>query len=87
MALSLSGERSIAAATPVRPFRAIAAWIARALAARNRRIALERLLDLDASRLLDLGITRADIVDAMARRNGQTSGMILNAARARAARR
>ena len=84
MALSLPGERSLAAATPANPFAAFARWIAKARAARSRRAALTALLELDHARLNDLGISRDDINAALAS-NGQ-AGPMLNAARARNAR-
>ena len=84
MALSLPGERSLAAATPANPFAAFARWIAKARAARHRRAALTALLELDHARLNDLGISRYDITAALAS-NGQ-AGPMLNAARARNAR-
>ncbi|WP_156460273.1 hypothetical protein [Devosia sp. Root635] len=84
MALSLPGERSLAAATPANPFVALARWIARAQAARTRRVALSALLELDHNRLSDLGISRDDVVAALAC-NSQ-AGSMLNAARARSAR-
>jgi uncharacterized protein YjiS (DUF1127 family) len=83
MALSLPGERSPAAATPIHPFASFARWIAKAFAARNRRKALQDLLELDAERLQDLGISRADVVAAM---SAHSAGQVLNAARARSAR-
>lgn len=83
MALSLPGERSVAAATPVNPFAAIARWIAKANAARTRRVALKAMLDLDSSRLTDLGISRDDVLVAL--RDG-SSGRALNAARSRNSR-
>ncbi|KFC67302.1 hypothetical protein FF80_02223 [Devosia sp. LC5] len=86
MALSLSGERSVAAATPFRPFAAFMRWIAKAQAARTRRTALASLLELDHARLNDLGITRQDVVDAMHKR-GPAAGLALNTARASNARR
>lgn len=86
MALSLFGERSLSAAAPVNPLYALAMWIGRVRTARARRVALERLLELDHCRLSDLGISRADIMDALAARSGLTPGMVLNAARARASR-
>ncbi|KKB08765.1 DUF1127 domain-containing protein [Devosia chinhatensis] len=86
MALSLPGERSVAAGSQVRPVRGIFAWIAKAKAKRARRTALRSLLELDHARLKDLGISHADIAEAMAARNGRTPGMVLNAARARSAR-
>ena len=86
MALSLPGERSVAAGSHVNPIRALVTWFARATAIRRRRTALKSLLDLDAARLRDLGITEQDIAEAMVARNGRTPGMVLNAARARNAR-
>ena len=84
MALSLPGERSLAAATPANPFAAFARWIAKAKAARTRRVALSALLELDHVRLSDLGISRNDIAAALAAKT--QAGPILNAARARNAR-
>ena len=84
MALSLPGERSLAAATPANPFAAFARWIAKAQAARTRRVALSALLELDHARLDDLGISRHDINVALASRG--KAGPVLNAARARNAR-
>ena len=84
MALSLPGERSLAAATPANPFAAFARWIAKAQAARTRRVALSGLLELDHSRLSDLGISRDDVAAALASRTH--AAPILNAARARNAR-
>ena len=67
MALSLSSERSLAAASPAHPFAALARWIAQAKAARTRRVALQALLELDHARLYDLGISRQDIRTALER--------------------
>jgi uncharacterized protein YjiS (DUF1127 family) len=86
MALSLPGERSVAAGSHVNPIRALVTWFARATTNRRRRTPLESLLDLDAALLHDLGITAQDVAEAMAARNGRTPGMVLNAARARNAR-
>ncbi|KKB84105.1 hypothetical protein VW29_12045 [Devosia limi DSM 17137] len=85
MALSLYGERSVAAATPASPLSALVRWMAKARAERARRVALTALLDLDHDRLDDLGISRSDIVEAMQTR-GRSAGSMLNAARARRAR-
>lgn len=85
MALSLSSERSVSAASPTSPFTAIARWIARAQAARTRRVTLMALLDLDQSRLTDLGVSRDDVLSAVYRNDTAAQG--LNAARARNARR
>ena len=84
MALSLPGERSLAAASSARPFAAFTRWIAKAQAARTRRIALSALLELDHARLSDLGISRDDITVALA--TPTQGGSVLNAARARNAR-
>jgi Domain of unknown function (DUF1127). len=86
MALSLPGERSVAAGSHVHPVRALVTWFARVKAARARRVALQGLLELDHARLKDLGINRGDVHDAMVARNGRTPGMVLTAARARSAR-
>ncbi|MGV8832393.1 MAG: DUF1127 domain-containing protein [Devosia sp.] len=85
MAISLSGERSLAAA-PTNPVAALARWIAKAKTARTRRNALTALLQLDDTRLADLGISRADIAMAMATANQDGREHVLNAARARNAR-
>ena len=84
MALSLSGERSLAAASSANPFAAITRWIVKAQAARTRRVALSALLELDHVRLDDLGISRDDVAAALAA--NARSGSMLNAARARNAR-
>jgi len=86
MALSLPGERSVAAAPPKNPVRALFAWIAKFKADRARRTALTSLLELDSERLRDLGISRADIHEAIKARNGRHSGMVLHDARARQSR-
>ena len=85
MALSLYGERSVAAATPASPLSALVRWMMKARAERARRVALASLLELDHDRLDDLGISRSDIVEAM-QTKGHSAGSILNAARARQAR-
>jgi len=64
MALVLSGERPAAAAT-INPVTLLVTWFAKARAGRLQRLALENLLELDAHRLDDLGINRADLFDAM----------------------
>jgi uncharacterized protein YjiS (DUF1127 family) len=86
MALSLPGERSVAAASPANFARPVVAWFTGFKAARTRRLALQGLLEMDAARLHDLGISHGDIADALSARNGRTPGMVLNAARARSAR-
>lgn len=87
MALSLAGERSISAATPLSPLRAVFAWFAAARRNRARRNALQGLLELDSARLNDLGINRSDIHDAMAASQARASVKILDDARALSARR
>lgn len=84
MALSLFGERSVAAATPQNPIAVLGRWIAGVRASRARRHALNSLLELDDARLRDLGISRSDITDALRQRRG--FGLVLSAARARNAR-
>ncbi len=86
MALSLPGERSLAADSHARPFGALFAWFTQLKRNRARRVVLQDLLELDAYRLRDLGISQSDIADAMTARNGRTPGMILNSARSRNAR-
>lgn len=85
MAISHSGERSLLAASSS-PLAALARWIAKANAARTRQKALTNLLALDASRLDDLGVTRADITAALASPRHAGIEHVLNAARARNAR-
>ena len=65
MALVLSGERLGAAAASTSPLKAIVVWFAKFSAARSQRQALDSLLDLDGSRLDDLGISRGDLFDAL----------------------
>lgn len=86
MAFSLHGERSIAAASPASPIRAFFAYLAKINANRTRRNALKTMLELDAARLRDLGVSANDIHEAMRADQGRTSGMVLSAARARSAR-
>ncbi len=83
MALSLPGERSVAAASPVNPIAALVRWIVKARAARTRRVALTGLLELEHHRLADLGISRQDVLDALARKD---TGRSLGSVRARNAR-
>jgi uncharacterized protein YjiS (DUF1127 family) len=65
MALVLSGERPLAAATSLNLVRFVAVLFAKARAERAQRIALQTLLDLEPHRLDDLGISRGDLFDAM----------------------
>ena len=86
MALSLPGERSVAAGSHVNPIRALFVWFTQAKANRTRRMGLRSLADLDIAQLRDLGITSQDVAEAMAARGSRTAGMVLHAARARNAR-
>ncbi|SFV36344.1 protein of unknown function [Devosia crocina] len=86
MALSLPGERSLAAATPSTPLHSLFAFWAKVKANRARRIALKRLLELEPERLNDLGISRSDIYAAMEARSGRQAAMVLTSARARSAK-
>lgn len=85
MALSLPGERSVAAGSHVTPLGAFFAWFAQVKTQRARRTAVRGLLELDHARLKDLGISQADVAEALNARNGRSPGMVLNAARARSA--
>ncbi len=84
MAYLLTGGRSArAAAHPfVTNFRH---WLAAARTRRARRSALQNLLELDAALLDDLGISRADVFDAM-RHPPRSAGEALAACRALRAR-
>ncbi len=84
MAFSLTGERPIAAVAPANPLAVLLRWISRAQAARARRVALSALLELDRDGLDDLGISRGDVISAMAAPN--QAGRLLHAARAIRAR-
>lgn len=61
----LSGERPSTAAASPNPLSALVNWFAKARAARNRRLAFEALLDYDHARLVDLGINRQDLFEAL----------------------
>ena len=82
MAYSLGSERPLIAASILNPIRALAGWLAQARAARARRVALMRLLELDPRVLRDLGIERADIFDAISD-TSSTAGRLIEARRAR----
>jgi uncharacterized protein YjiS (DUF1127 family) len=47
---------------------AIAAWFAARRAAHDRRLTLRSLLEMDACRLDDLGITPQDVLEALGRK-------------------
>ncbi|HEV7276919.1 MAG TPA: hypothetical protein VGN80_11580 [Devosiaceae bacterium] len=82
MAYLLSSERPTAAARPVHPLRALFRWLGELRAERARRLALLSLLELDNSRLDDLGIDRQDLFDALHDRSRNT-GEKLSQRRAR----
>jgi uncharacterized protein YjiS (DUF1127 family) len=70
MAYLLSGERSSTALAParLRPLVWLSIPLQRFMAARRRReqrIALATLLELEDTRLEDLGITRFDVIEAV----------------------
>lgn len=77
-------QRAHVAADRANLFVAFALWIAKAQTARSRRATLVSLLDLDYARLDDLGISRDDLIKAMAA--DAQGGPILHAARARSSR-
>ena len=86
MAYLLSSERPAAAAMPLRQTNLLTRWFAAFRAARTRKLALSSLLDMDESRLRDLGINRQDVLEAAT--NSRVSlGQVLSRARARNARR
>lgn len=70
--------RSLPVADRANLFVAFVLWIAKAQTARSRRATLVSLLELDYDRLEDLGISRDDLIKAMAA-NAQ-AGSILHAA-------
>jgi uncharacterized protein YjiS (DUF1127 family) len=82
MAYLLSSERPAAAAVPVNPLRALFRWLGEQRVERARRSALRSLLDLDNSRLDDLGISRHDLFEALHDRS-QPLGEKLSRSRAR----
>jgi len=81
MAYLLSGERSNTAAASTTPFKAVANWLRAGAKTRVQRNATRALLQMDEDRLLDLGLTRQDIVDAL---HGGPSLSARRAERARA---
>lgn len=82
MAYLLSSEQPAAAAVPVNPLRALFRWLGELRAERARRTALRSLLDLDNSRLDDLGIDRHDLFEALHDRS-KHAGERLSRSRAR----
>lgn len=65
MALSLAGERPTLASVMINPVPALAELAARALKAHKRRHELMALLQMDESRLDDMGISRRDVLVAL----------------------
>jgi uncharacterized protein YjiS (DUF1127 family) len=85
MAFALLGERPVSLAAPVGPLASFVRWLRRSQAAHARRNTLAHLLEMDACRLDDLGISRADILDAL-NQPDRCAGDMLSARRARRAR-
>ncbi|UJQ95858.1 DUF1127 domain-containing protein [Mariluticola halotolerans] len=81
MAYLLASERSTIAAAPFTPFHAVVTWLRTDAELRARRKAMKALLQMDEDRLLDLGLTRQDIVDSL---HGGPSLSARRAERARA---
>jgi uncharacterized protein YjiS (DUF1127 family) len=65
MAYSLFGERPAVVASPIALFGVLARAMARKAKARRNRVALAALLEFDEHRLWDLGISRADLGNAL----------------------
>lgn len=86
MAYLLSGERPSAAAVPANPLRALFRWLGDLHAARARRLALLSLLELENSRLNDLGVDRHDLFEALHDRS-RNPGLELSRRRARSSSR
>ena len=82
MAYLLSSERPTAAAVRLHPLRALFRWLAEIRAARARRMSLLSLLELDNSRLEDLGVDRHDLFEALHDKT-RNPGMALSRQRAR----
>ena len=84
MAYLLSSERPAAAAVSVNPLRTLFRWLGELRAEQARRTALRSLLDLDNSRLDDLGVDRHDLFEAL-RDHSRHPGEKLSRSRARSA--
>lgn len=85
MAYLLSSERPVAAATSASFLSGFYGWVVSLRKTRAQRVALVNLLELDDTRLADLGIERSDIHAAI--RNPQRSaGALLSARRATSAK-
>ncbi|HEV7718034.1 MAG TPA: hypothetical protein VGO70_03555 [Arsenicitalea sp.] len=85
MAFALIGERPEPLARPIGPLASCWRWLRNLRAARKRRMALTSLLEMDACRLDDLGISRGDILEAM-HAPSRDAGETLSAHRAEHAR-
>jgi len=81
----LSSERPSLAAAPTTLRSFLANWFANAKARRARRVAFQSLLEYDAHRLEDLGISRQDLFEAMDHPS-QRPGLRLAQRRAESAR-
>ncbi|MDB5506074.1 MAG: hypothetical protein JWR75_712 [Devosia sp.] len=79
MAFSLASDRPVSAAAPRSLFSGALNWLAQINTERARKTSLTALLELDQSRLNDLGINRDDVLEAL--RNPRSSGRILSARR------
>lgn len=84
MAFLLSSERPIDAALPQNPILGLVRMMQKAREVRLQRVALNDLLHYEPHRLDDLGITRQDVIDALARSHSQ--GEELASRRARRAK-
>jgi len=84
MAYLLSSERPAAATMPIPTSNPLTRWFAALRAARTRKLALATLMEMDETRLRDLGIERADVLEAI--QDPHRSLAEFNAARARNAR-
>jgi uncharacterized protein YjiS (DUF1127 family) len=82
---SLFDERPDVAAASWNPARAFFAWVGNMRSKHAQRVALSNLLDLDGAMLDDLGIERADVIEAL-QYPTQSAGARLSARRARNAR-
>jgi uncharacterized protein YjiS (DUF1127 family) len=85
MAFALIGERLEPVAAPNGPLASFGRWLRRAQAAHTQRATLAYLLELDACRLDDLGISRADVLEALSNPD-RSAGAMLSARRAHRAR-
>jgi uncharacterized protein YjiS (DUF1127 family) len=85
MAFAIIGERPDPLARPARPPALFLQWLRDLRAAHKRHATLASLLEMDACRLDDLGISRSDILEAM-QTPSHSAGETLSARRAERAR-